>query len=120
MSFNLPTIKRGVEICLIALIVRFPIVTVLKELIKRARPDPSFDGYSMPSGHAAFFFALATGVYLYNKKMGVVFYLVALVVAIMRVIEGAHYFSDVFVGAALGILLTYFATRLLHKRASIN
>jgi undecaprenyl-diphosphatase len=116
MSFDLATIKRWFEICLIALIIRFPIVAVLKDLIKRPRPDASFDGYSMPSGHSAFFFALATGVYIYDKKLGIVFYLAGVIISIMRVTEGAHYVSDVLVGAALGIALAYIATKLLHKK----
>lgn len=115
MTFDLRAFKRWLEITIIALVVRFPIVTVLKNVIKRSRPDPSFDGYSMPSGHAAFFFALATGVYMYNKKMGIVFYLVATIISIMRVMEGAHYVSDVLVGALLGIMLAYIATTSLHK-----
>lgn len=63
-------------------------------------------GYdSFPSGHATVFFGLATAIYLYNKKAGILFYLFAILIALARVITGVHFPLDIFVGALLGIFI---------------
>lgn len=59
--------------------------------------------YSFPSGHACFAFFIATMIYLRNKKMGVIFYFMALLVGIGRVLANVHYPIDVLGGAMLGI-----------------
>lgn len=59
--------------------------------------------WSFPSGHATFFFAMATAVYLYNKKWGIGFFIAAVLIAVSRVIAGIHYPSDVIGGALIGI-----------------
>lgn len=61
---------------------------------------------SFPSGHATIFFALATAVYLYDKKMGIVFFVCAVLIAISRVIAGVHYPVDIFIGAIIGIIIS--------------
>jgi undecaprenyl-diphosphatase len=74
----------------------------------------SFDptGYlgwsSFPSDHAVLFFALATGMYLVNRKLGILLYLHAVVViSLPRIFVGIHYPSDIVAGALLGIGLAY-------------
>ncbi len=63
-------------------------------------------GYdSFPSGHATVFFGLATAIYLYNKKIGIVFYVFATLIAVSRVITGVHFPVDIFVGAIIGIFV---------------
>ena len=61
-------------------------------------------GGSFPSGHAAFFFALATGVFFHRKWWGVLFYIAALAISLSRVAAGLHWPSDVLAGAVIGIL----------------
>lgn len=63
--------------------------------------------WSFPSGHAAFFFALATAVYLYNKTWGIGFFIAAALVSLGRVAAGVHYLSDVVAGALIGIAVAY-------------
>ena len=60
---------------------------------------------SFPSGHTIFVFALATGVYLYNKKAGRWFYIFACLVGFARVFAGVHWPYDIVAGAILGILV---------------
>lgn len=60
--------------------------------------------WSFPSGHSAFFFAMATVIYLYNKKWGVWFFVAAILINISRVVVGVHYPSDIFGGAIVGLL----------------
>ena len=58
---------------------------------------------SFPSGHAAFYFALATAVYFYNKKSGLFFFLAAFLISFFRVFAGLHWPSDILTGAIVGI-----------------
>jgi undecaprenyl-diphosphatase len=76
---------------------------------------------SFPSAHATFFFAMATAVYLYNKKWGIIFFIAAILMTVSRVIAGIHYPSDVIGGAIIGIAVAYatfyYARRIEAKRA---
>lgn len=95
-------------------------VEALRLFIHRPRPfvaDPSLvpllneTSFSFPSGHAAFFFALATTVYLRDKRLGVWFFLAAALIGIARVLAGVHYVTDILGGAALGIAIGLAAHR---------
>ncbi|MFI2345967.1 bifunctional phosphatase PAP2/diacylglycerol kinase family protein [Streptomyces sp. NPDC019443] len=70
-------------------------------VIRRLRRQPFTT--SFPSGHAASAAAFATGVALESKGWGAAVAPVASAVALSRVYTGAHYPSDVLVGAALGV-----------------
>ena len=67
--------------------------------------------YSFPSGHAVFFFGLATGVYFINKKFGRRLFVCAALICLARVIAGVHWPSDVLAGAVLGILTAWIVFR---------
>ncbi len=60
--------------------------------------DPSF-----PSDHATGAFALAFGIWLYDRTFGAIFLVLAAIVAFARVYVGTHYPGDVLGGALLGI-----------------
>jgi undecaprenyl-diphosphatase len=66
-------------------------------LIARS-PDPSF-----PSDHAIGGFALAFGIWLYDRTLGTVLLVVAAVLSLARVYVGTHYPGDVVTGALFGI-----------------
>ncbi|MBI3631146.1 MAG: phosphatase PAP2 family protein [Candidatus Sungbacteria bacterium] len=72
--------------------------------------------WSFPSGHATFFFAMATAVYLYNKKWGAGFFAAALLVSAGRVIAGIHYPSDILGGALIGAAVACFVFYAAEKR----
>ncbi len=100
-------------------------VEVIRLFFHRPRPfvaDPSIipliseSSYSFPSGHAAFFFALATVVYAHNKQMGWWFYAASAVIGLARVLAGVHYISDILGGAMLGIAVGYGVRRFITKR----
>lgn len=68
--------------------------------------------HSFPSDHAAFFAAIATGIFLANRRWGIFAFVWSLVVIdLPRIYAGAHYPSDVLAGLALGILVTLAMTR---------
>jgi undecaprenyl-diphosphatase len=92
---------------------------VLTELIRHFyhRPRPflalnftplfSDSAWSFPSGHATFFFALSTAVYLYNRRWGAWFFAVSALITLARVAAGVHYPSDILAGAIIGIASTW-------------
>lgn len=69
---------------------------------------------SFPSGHTTVFFALATIVFFYHKRTGVFFFLGALLIAIARVMVGAHYPIDVIVGGLIGVIIATFLLYCQH------
>lgn len=68
---------------------------------------------SFPSGHAAFFFALATTVYLHNKKWGWWFFLASVIIGLARMMAGVHYLTDIIGGALLGSLVAWIVHKLV-------
>jgi undecaprenyl-diphosphatase len=74
---------------------------------------------SFPSGHAAFFFALSTVIYSYNKKTGYLFFLASFLISISRVFVGIHWPSDILAGAVIGIFSGWLIT-LIKKPAEIS
>jgi undecaprenyl-diphosphatase len=59
---------------------------------------------SFPSNAATLGFAIAAGVWFYNRSWGRMFLLLAALFGLSRIFGGVHYPSDVIAGAALGWL----------------
>lgn len=107
-----------------ALIARFGVTELIRLFYQRPRPFLALPNvhqlltdstYAFPSGHATFFFAMATAVYLYNKKWGIGFFLAALFITVSRVASGIHYPSDIVGGALIGIIVAYAAFSIARK-----
>jgi undecaprenyl-diphosphatase len=71
--------------------------------------------FSFPSGHAAFFFALATTTAVFDRRLGILLLIGAALVSLARVAAGIHYPSDVLAGALIGFLFGYLTKFFLKK-----
>lgn len=69
---------------------------------------------SFPSGHATLFFALATSIYLYDKRVGGIFFVCASIIALSRVVAGVHYPIDIIAGAVIGVGAAYLFHRIVN------
>jgi len=103
---------------------RFIITGLIRLFEPRSRPFISsninllidkVNQQSFPSGHASFTFGLATVVYLYNKKWGVVFFVLAFLVSIARVFADIHWPSDILAGAVVGIFSGWLISKIFKK-----
>jgi len=110
---------------------------VLKNIFLRPRPfltdyrlpiqliQPIFtcpNDFSFPSTHAATAFAAGTILTFFDKKRGLFYYSVALLISYSRIYLGCHYFFDVVIGAVLGyiisrLLLFVLGTFPFHKKS---
>ena len=93
---------------------------IIKNLVARPRPFTQIEGltylinkprdYSFPSGHTSASFAAAV-VFLKKmpKKFGILFTILAALIAFSRLYLGVHYPTDVLAGAILGTLIAFLA-----------
>lgn len=98
---------------------------ILKNLFQVLRPCVVSGGaylidcpnsYSFPSGHSTSSFLAATMLYHYNKKLGIVGYVFAFLVALSRTYLNAHYFTDILVGSLLGIYIGFLFVKIYEKQ----
>ncbi len=96
------------------------IVDLLKVIFGRARPKLLYaagtydfswlglgaDYWSFPSGHAATAAALMTALWCLWPRHVLFYVALAALVAASRVVTGAHYLSDVVIGAFIAVLVT--------------
>ena len=87
---------------------------ILKNLLKRKRPSwiskvelliKNPKDFSFPSGHASSSFAAALTISFYFKGMGIIFLIIAALIAFSRIYHFVHYPSDVIIGALLGTVI---------------
>ena len=68
---------------------------------------------SMPSDHAILYFALATGIFLISKKVGIISFIYIFFVGLFpRIYLGYHYPIDVLVGGMVGIFITLLYSKI--------
>lgn len=77
-------------------------VNGLPTLTLTAKADGAF-----PSGHTASSFALATTIFLHDKKVGTGFLAAASIVGVARVLSNVHYPIDIIGGAIEGISIAF-------------
>jgi membrane-associated phospholipid phosphatase len=106
--------KEQVLHALLASIIAWIVAHIIKNLFPTVRPFIADGGpvltatihndSAFPSGHAALAFALATALWLHDRKIGLIYLLLAVVVGMARVFGNVHYPLDIVGGAVLGIL----------------
>jgi len=121
--------RRWLDMALVAIgsaiVARFGVAELIRHFYYHARPYwvltdmrlllPRETVSSFPSGHTIFMFALATGVYKYNKKVGWWFYASAILVGFARVFAGVHWPYDIVAGAILGVLVALICDWVFRK-----
>ncbi len=117
--------RRLYNILLVGLsgILAYGVVTpIFRFFLPRPRPFVALDFTplvavditpSFPSGHAIFFFAIATAFYFLRPRAGFWFLIVAGIISVARVAAGIHWTFDIIGGALLGILCGYAAKLIL-------
>jgi undecaprenyl-diphosphatase len=116
---NHKTVKRFI----ITILSSFIIATLLKSIIARPRPFGlekmipllNLNDFSFPSGHAFMAFAMLPMIADRYPKYKVWFFVLAILIALTRVYNRLHYFSDIAFGSALGYLLGLFMLRKWEK-----
>lgn len=94
----------------ISLIITDFITNALKDNINKMRPNESMGSQSFPSAHTSQAFTTATVLYEEFKDSSPLLaysgFAIAGATGMMRMMNNAHWFSDVMVGAGIGILVT--------------
>jgi membrane-associated phospholipid phosphatase len=115
----------------LAMIIALALAGITTRAIKiatgRARPSvkteahwngPQFSSkyHAFPSGHTASSTAFFVALFLARKKQGAPLLLIPILIALSRMIAGAHYLSDVTFAAILGVICAVFVARWLSIR----
>ncbi|WP_337076650.1 phosphatase PAP2 family protein [Aeromonas dhakensis] len=100
--------RELVKLALLAFALELPLYLLLKNALKRQRPVglPVFittsDRYSLPSGHTAAAFLMATVLAASFPLWAPLLFVWAALVGASRLLLGVHYLSDLVAGALLG------------------
>lgn len=116
---------KEVSFVLVTSVSAWVIEGVLKLLIVSPRPFLVFENVkplflhggmdSFPSGHAMFFSALAVSLYFIHKRIGVLFFVVALIVGLARIAAGIHFPIDILFGYIFGIIVALIFRLIFRK-----
>jgi len=71
---------------------------------------------AFPSGHAAFYFALSSVVYFYNKRVGILFFIASFLICLSRVFCGIHWPLDILAGAIVGIFSGWLVLKIFRPK----
>jgi len=108
---RLTSIVAGLSVVLARLV----ITEVIKYFYHSVRPYLVLDNVrkliaenknfqSFPSGHTAIFFAIAMAIFYFNRKWGIIAFVVAVLVGLSRIYVGVHWPIDILAGALIGII----------------
>ena len=80
---------------------------------------PCTHDFSMPSDHSIIAGAFVAGLWILNRKFGIIAAVLAVLLAFARVYSGVHYPSDTLVGLFLGVVIGI-AIVLVFRRPTSN
>ncbi|MDN4502170.1 phosphatase PAP2 family protein [Alteromonadaceae bacterium BrNp21-10] len=108
---------------LLAYSLELPLYVILKKSFKRQRPCDLFinfkahispsDKFSLPSGHTAAAFLMASLLAHYYPSIALLVYAWAAIIGLSRILLGVHYPSDIVVGALLGKIISLLSLLIL-------
>ncbi|MGB0892939.1 MAG: phosphatase PAP2 family protein [Parashewanella sp.] len=112
------------NLLLMSFLIELPLYLLLKNTIRRVRPchavtgiqakfEPS-DKFSLPSGHTAAAFVMATAVFSVLPLVGSLFFIWASGIGISRVALAVHYPTDIIAGVGLGMTSVFLAITYIH------
>ncbi len=101
------------ELMVTSFLLELPLYFLLKNSVRRVRPCHSFthvqldfepsDKFSLPSGHTAAAFVMASSIYIVFPVIGICCFVWAAMIGLSRVALTVHYPTDIIAGAALGV-----------------
>jgi len=94
---------------IVALALNFIIMLILKTAVSRPRPgEISTNGpsSSFPSAHASRSFVMFGILSNFYQKFLYFFYILAIIISFSRLYLGVHYFTDVWFGAIIGLVIS--------------
>lgn len=117
---------RKLGICMLVALLLTALLgeVVLKNMIGRLRPFvehnfnliiPPPGGYSFPSGHTASSFCSAFIIYRYDKRFGILAYILAFLIAFSRIYLLVHYPTDILGGIILGSIVGFLVSKYFFK-----
>ncbi|WP_394753802.1 phosphatase PAP2 family protein [Crenothrix sp.] len=123
MVWKESTNNAFVQVVLIAFLLERPVYFVLKNSLKRNRPQAALynfqsfiipsDQFSFPSGHTSAAFMMATLGSEFWPVLTLPLYGWSVCVGFSRVLLGVHFPSDVVIGSAMGTGIAYLSVYLL-------
>jgi len=121
--------KKMVVVALSAACIGFGVGNILSHLFYRDRPFVQYPVHqliehaanaSFPSDHSIGSFVIATAIFLYRKKDGVLWLLLAGLISFSRIWNGVHFPSDVIAGALLGIISALLVKQIFHRWSLVH
>lgn len=118
--------KEQILHAVLAALLAWVVAHLIKALFPTARPFevngltpmaiiPPSDG-AFPSGHTSAAFALATSLFLHDKKIGATYLISALLIGVARVIGNVHYPVDILGGALVGGVVAFLIDKVHLKK----
>jgi undecaprenyl-diphosphatase len=116
--------QRGVMLAGIGVGIANVMVKISNAFYFRPRPFDSIDvellfypptDSSFPANPIAITVAMATGVWMANKRMGAIMYMVAFIYGFSRVYSGVFYPLDILGGALIGLSASYLVYFVLKR-----
>lgn len=116
--------REMVIIALLSACVGFSIGSIISHFYYRDRPFVQHvvnqliehsTNASFPSDHAIGAFVIATAIWLFRKKDGAIWLVLAVLISFSRVWNGVHYPSDIIAGALLGVVSAFLMYQMFNR-----
>jgi len=119
-----PTQKRMIVLSVVSLAFVLFGIFILHQLYFNPRPfvvgsfTPLVNHVAnngFPSEHATFTALIASVMYVFNRRIGLLLFLISIIVSLGRVYAGVHHFIDIIAGILLAILMTALSQVIINK-----